>query len=84
MTSLLDRLGCRDTDGDGCPDLTESWPAHPFGLADAFPTEALQWMDSIGRLGTCWARSATIAPTSFPNGTFRMSPERGRMVGRIR
>ena len=45
-TSLLDRLGCRDTDGDGWSDPTESWPAHPFGLADAFPTEALQWMDS--------------------------------------
>ncbi|MGB2393086.1 MAG: hypothetical protein ACPICH_03115, partial [Poseidonia sp.] len=27
-------------------DPTESWAAHPFGLADAFPTEALQWMDS--------------------------------------
>ena len=45
-TSLLDRLGCRDTDGDGWSDPTESWPAHPFGSADAFPTEALQWMDT--------------------------------------
>ena len=35
-----------DTDGDGWSDPTESWPAHPFGLADAFPTEALQWKDT--------------------------------------
>ena len=45
-TSLLDRLGCRDTDGDGWSDPTEAWPAHPFGSADAFPTEALQWKDT--------------------------------------
>ena len=45
-TSLLDRLGCRDTDGDGWSDPTDSWAAHPFGLADAFPTESLQWMDT--------------------------------------
>ena len=45
-TSLLDRLGCRDTDGDGWSDPTEAWPAHPFGLGDAFPTESLQWMDT--------------------------------------
>jgi hypothetical protein len=45
-TSLLDRLGCRDTDGDGWSDPTENWAAHPFGLGDAFPTEALQWADT--------------------------------------
>ena len=45
-TSILDRLGCRDTDGDGWSDPTESWPAHPFGSGDAFPTESLQWKDS--------------------------------------
>ncbi|MBT7960794.1 MAG: hypothetical protein HN765_02500 [Euryarchaeota archaeon] len=45
-TSLLDRLGCRDTDGDGWSDPTESWQAHPFGTADSFPTESLQWRDS--------------------------------------
>lgn len=45
-TSILDRLGCRDTDGDGWSDPTESWPAHPFGTGDAFPTESLQWKDS--------------------------------------
>ena len=45
-TSLLDRLGCRDTDGDGWSDPTESWQAHPFGTADYFPTESLQWRDS--------------------------------------
>ena len=43
---MLDRLGCRDTDGDGWSDPTPSWLAHPFGSADAFPTEALQWMDT--------------------------------------
>jgi len=47
-TSLLDRLGCRDTDGDGWSDPTDNWKAHPFGQADAFPTEALQWKDSDG------------------------------------
>jgi hypothetical protein len=45
-TSLLDRLGCRDTDGDGWSDPSPSWPAHPYGSGDAFPTEALQWRDS--------------------------------------
>jgi hypothetical protein len=39
-------LGCRDTDGDGWSDPTESWQAHPFGTADSFPTESLQWRDS--------------------------------------
>ena len=45
-TSILDRLGCRDTDGDGWSDPTENWAAHPFGSGDAFPTEALQWADT--------------------------------------
>ena len=47
-TSILDRLGCRDTDGDGWSDPTDSWLAHPFGTADSFPNEALQWRDSDG------------------------------------
>ena len=47
-TSILDRLGCRDTDGDGWSDPTDGWDAHPYGSADAFPTEALQWKDSDG------------------------------------
>jgi hypothetical protein len=47
-TSILDRLGCRDTDGDGWSDPTDTWQAHPFGLADSFPNEALQWRDSDG------------------------------------
>ncbi len=47
-TSMLDRLGCRDTDGDGWSDPTSSWEAHPVGPADAFPTEALQWRDLDG------------------------------------
>ena len=45
-TSILDRLGCRDTDGDGWSDPTDDWAAHPYGMADAFPTEALQWKDT--------------------------------------
>jgi hypothetical protein len=47
-TSLMDRLGCRDTDGDGWSDPSENWPSHPFGLADSFPNEALQWRDTDG------------------------------------
>ena len=27
---------------------TDGWDAHPYGSADAFPTEALQWKDSDG------------------------------------
>jgi hypothetical protein len=45
-TSILDRLGCRDTDGDGWSDPTDDWEAHPYGPADSFPTEALQWRDT--------------------------------------
>ena len=41
-------MGCRDTDGDGWSDPTDGWDAHPYGSADAFPTEALQWKDSDG------------------------------------
>ena len=44
----MDRLGCRDTDGDGWSDPTDTWKAHPFGLADSFPNEALQWRDTDG------------------------------------
>ena len=29
-TSLMDRLGCRDTDGDGWSDPTDTWRAHPM------------------------------------------------------
>ncbi len=47
-TSILDRLGCRDTDGDGWSDPTDSWQAHPYGSADSFPTESLQWRDTDG------------------------------------
>ncbi len=47
-TSLMDRLGCRDTEGDGWSDLAENWSVHPFGLADSFPNEALQWRDTDG------------------------------------
>ena len=44
--SFFDRLGCRDSDGDGWSDPTQNWPASPWGVADAFPTDRLQWEDS--------------------------------------
>ena len=44
--SFFDRLGCRDSDGDGWSDPNQNWPASPWGTADAFPTDRLQWMDS--------------------------------------
>ena len=44
--SYLDRFGCPDSDGDGWSDGDLFvWPAHPVGLADAFPEEASQWRD---------------------------------------
>ena len=46
--SLIDRLGCPDTDRDGYSDADDSWVASPDGLADAFPTNRLQWADSDG------------------------------------
>ena len=44
--SFFDRLGCRDSDGDGWSDPSKDWPASPWGSADAFPTDRLQWQDS--------------------------------------
>ena len=46
--STEDRIGCRDTDGDGWSDPTPDWPAHPTGDADAFPDDHTQWRDSDG------------------------------------
>ncbi len=46
--STEDRIGCRDTDGDGWSDSTPDWPAHPTGDADAFPDDPTQWRDSDG------------------------------------
>ena len=45
-TSLLDRLGCRDTDADGWSDPTEDWGVTDG--ADAFPIDWMQWKDSDG------------------------------------
>ena len=45
-TSIQDRLGCPDSDGDGWSDSDEQWLAHPYGAADAFPTDVEQWNDS--------------------------------------
>ena len=44
--SFFDRLGCRDSDGDGWSDPSQNWLASPWGEADAFPTDRLQWEDS--------------------------------------
>ena len=44
--SFFDRLGCRDSDGDGWSDPSQNWLASPWGQADAFPTDRLQWEDS--------------------------------------
>ncbi len=46
--SLIDRLGCPDTDRDGYSDADDNWEASPIGDADAFPTNRLQWADSDG------------------------------------
>ena len=44
--SILDRLGCLDSDGDGYSDPDANWPARTdcYG-ADAFPNDASQWCD---------------------------------------
>lgn len=45
-TSNQDRNGCIDTDGDGYSDADGAWLAHPVGLADAFPLDIEQWLDT--------------------------------------
>ena len=44
--SVIDRLGCPDTDGDGYSDADDGWQASPEGQADAFPKNRVQWADS--------------------------------------
>ena len=44
--SVIDRLGCPDTDGDGYSDADDDWKASPEGPADAFPKNRVQWADS--------------------------------------
>ena len=46
--SVIDRLGCPDTDGDGYSDADDEWLASPDGDADAFPMNRVQWADSDG------------------------------------
>ncbi|MBI32128.1 MAG: hypothetical protein CMB72_06110 [Euryarchaeota archaeon] len=46
--SLLDRLGCPDTDGDGFSDPDDGWGSSPNGTADAFPLNRIQWSDADG------------------------------------
>lgn len=47
-SSIRDRLGCQDVDGDGWSDPSDDAPAHPQGDADAFPTQDSQWRDTDG------------------------------------
>jgi hypothetical protein len=46
--SVIDRLGCPDTDGDGYSDADDDWKASPNGPADAFPKNRVQWADTDG------------------------------------
>ena len=46
--SYRDRWGCPDTDGDGASDPDNDWLTHPLGMADTFPLESTQWMDTDG------------------------------------
>ncbi len=46
--SRYDRFGCLDDDEDGYSNPDTSWPAHPDGMADAFPNEPTQWHDTDG------------------------------------
>ncbi len=47
-SSMHDRYGCPDTDGDGYSNADNTWLAHPAGFADAFPNEITQWHDVDG------------------------------------
>ena len=44
-TSISDRIGCPDTDGDGYSDPNDNYLSHPYGSADAFPYDETQWRD---------------------------------------
>ena len=46
-TSLHDRLGCNDSDGDGYSNPDATWTAALNG-ADAFPSDVTQWVDGDG------------------------------------
>jgi hypothetical protein len=46
--SIIDRLGCPDTDGDGYSDADDDWLASPDGPGDAFPFNRVQWTDTDG------------------------------------
>ncbi|HIA40432.1 MAG TPA: hypothetical protein EYN88_06125 [Candidatus Poseidoniales archaeon] len=47
-SSTADVFGCQDFDGDGYsdPDVAAGRPAHPEGMADAFPDDGTQWADT--------------------------------------
>ena len=50
-SSVSDRNGCPDSDGDGYSDPDEMWPARDCGFllcADALPNEPTQWTDLDG------------------------------------
>jgi len=59
-TSSIDRLGCRDSDGDGYSDSSSSWSTNRWDTfdmgPDMFKNDATQWRDSDGDgLGDNWA-----------------------------
>ena len=63
-TSLLDRLGCRDTDGDGWSDPTDAWPL----IRSGWPTPSLRNPCSgktpiaTGLATSLWVRSGMTVP----------------------
>ena len=44
--NLLRPIRLQRFDGDGWSDPSQNWLASPWGQADAFPTDRLQWQDS--------------------------------------
>lgn len=46
--SRIDRYGCPDTDGDGFSNPDSLWPAHPNGIADAFPHDMFESRNTDG------------------------------------
>jgi hypothetical protein len=72
-TSTIDRLGCKDSDGDGYSDSSSSWSVErwdTFDLGpDMFKNEATQWRDSDGDgFGDNWADDAIsqTRPSEWP------------------
>ncbi len=71
--STIDRLGCKDSDGDGYSDSTSSWNIDrwdTFSLGpDMFENDATQWRDSDGDgLGDNWGDESLnqTRPSEWP------------------